>query len=160
MVNGDGQYRLSDLPLRLIMLDETISAVFGWRKERRYPAIRKLLSRRLSRSSTMFPNQPHHGIIYGLRVLTAGGPRSTASVTRANYLGPKLWVQCSRHGLKVGAGWVSMDISGGLLLNRSTASQYLLGFEQDLITVVARRAKPARRLRSEPWLRNHHLGEQ
>lgn len=160
MVNGDRQYRLSDLPLRLIILDERISAVFGWRKERRDPAIRKLLSRRLSRSSTMVPNQPHHGIIFGLLVAKAGGARSTASVTRANYFGPKLWVQCARWGLKVGARGVSMNRSAGLLLNRSTAFQYLLGLERDLTTVVAGRAKPVRSLRSEPWLRYHHLGEQ
>ena len=95
MGDGDGQYHLSDLPLRLIMLDERISAVFGWRKARRAPAIRKLLSRCLSRSSTMFPNQPHYGIIFGLRVVKAVGARSTASVTRANDFGPKLWVQCA-----------------------------------------------------------------
>ena len=74
---------------------------------------------------------------------------------RAEVVGP-----VRRHGLKEGASGVSINISGGLLLNRSTAFQYLLGSERDPTTLVAGPAKPARSLRSEPWLRYRQLGEQ
>ena len=96
MVDSDGQHHLSDLPLRLIKLEERIKAVLRCRKDRQ----------------------------------------------------------------EAGASEVIIDVSGGLLLNWAKAFQYLLGLEQDPATVVAGRAKAARRLRSERWLRYHQLGEQ
>lgn len=150
VVDSDGQHHLSDLPLFFEQLDQGMDAVFGWRKVRHDPAIRKVVSIGLSLSSKLLLKWPHHDINCGFRVVKAEVARSITSVKRVNYFGPELWVHCARHGYKVGeviarhserAGGVSINAPWRLPLNMWKAFQYLLDLRQDLATEVPVRAK-------------------
>ena len=145
VVDSDGQHHLSDLPLFLEQLKGGMDAVFGWRKVRHDPAVRKLVSIGLSFSSQVLLKWPHHDINCGFRVVTSQVARSITTVKRVNYFGPELWVHCFRHGFQVGevvarhserAGGTSINAPWRLPLNMWKAFQYLLELRQDKMTEV------------------------
>jgi glycosyltransferase involved in cell wall biosynthesis len=101
VVDSDGQQVLRDIPKFLAKIEAGADVVFGWRKQRNDPAMRKIISFGLNVSAKRMLRWKLHDINCGFRVVTAEVARSFTDVVPVNYFGPELWVHSLQHGFKV-----------------------------------------------------------
>jgi len=101
VVDGDGQQTLRDIPAALAKIASGADIVYGWRKVRNDPAMRKVISAGLNISARSMLKWPHHDINCGFRVVTAKVAKSFNTVHKVNYFGPELWVRAVQNGWKV-----------------------------------------------------------
>lgn len=101
VADSDGQHTLADIPLFLEKLKGGADIVYGWRKVRHDPVLRKAISACLSVISRILLGWKLHDINCGFRVVTAEVGRSLTSVRPVNYFGPELWVHALNHGFAV-----------------------------------------------------------
>jgi len=101
VVDSDGQQVLSDMPKFLAKLEAGADVVFGWRKVRNDPTLRKVISFGLNQTSRRMLRWKLHDINCGFRVVTAEVAHSFTTVHPVNYFGPELWVHSLNQGYKV-----------------------------------------------------------
>ena len=101
VVDSDGQQVLRDIPKAIAKIQAGADVVFGWRKQRNDPALRKIISFGLNVSAKRMLRWRLHDINCGFRVVTAEVARSFQTVIPVNYFGPELWVRSLQHGYKV-----------------------------------------------------------
>jgi glycosyltransferase involved in cell wall biosynthesis len=101
VVDSDGQQVLRDMPKFLAKIEGGADVVFGWRKQRNDPTLRKIISFGLNVSAKRMLRWKLHDINCGFRVVTAKVARSFTDVVPVNYFGPELWVHSLRHGFVV-----------------------------------------------------------
>jgi dolichol-phosphate mannosyltransferase len=101
VVDSDGQQTLADMPKFLAKIEGGADVVFGWRKVRHDPALRKVISFGLNVSAKNMLRFKLHDINCGFRVVTAEVARSFTTVQPVNYFGPELWVHALNHGYRV-----------------------------------------------------------
>lgn len=101
VVDSDGQQVLRDIPQAIAKIQDGADVVFGWRKQRNDPALRKVISFGLNVSAQRMLRWRLHDINCGFRVVTASVARSFTTVIPVNYFGPELWVHSLIHGYKV-----------------------------------------------------------
>ena len=101
VVDSDGQQVLRDMPKFLAKIDAGADVVFGWRKQRNDPALRKIISFGLNVSAKQMLRWKLHDINCGFRVVTAEVARSFSDVVPVNYFGPELWVHSVQHNFVV-----------------------------------------------------------
>ena len=102
VADSDGQHSLEDLPLFLAKVAAGIDIVYGWRKVRHDPFLRKVISAGLNLCSRWLLQWQLHDINCGFRVVTAEVAHSLTTVYPVNYFGPQLWVIAVNHGFNVG----------------------------------------------------------
>lgn len=101
VVDSDGQQVLRDMPKFLAKIDGGADVVFGWRKQRNDPMLRKVISFGLNQSAQRMLRWRLHDINCGFRVVTAKVAKSFTDVVPVNYFGPELWVHSLNHGFVV-----------------------------------------------------------
>ncbi len=101
VVDSDGQQVLRDIPKAIAKIQTGVDVVFGWRKQRNDPALRKVISFGLNVSAQRLLRWRLHDINCGFRVVTAAVAHSFSTVMPVNYFGPELWVHSLTHGYKV-----------------------------------------------------------
>jgi len=140
--DSDGQHTLADLPLFLARIRSGSDIVYGWRKERHDPVLRKVISAGLNVSSKLLLGWKFHDINCGFRVVTAEVARSLVKVHPVNYFGPELWVHAVNRGFKVDEqvvqhserkGGTSIHIPWRLPIGIMRAFGYLLALRGELL---------------------------
>jgi glycosyltransferase involved in cell wall biosynthesis len=101
VVDSDGQQTLSDMPKFLAKINAGADIVFGWRKVRNDPALRKIISAGLNTISKSMLMWKLHDINCGFRVVTANVAHSFTTVHPVNYFGPELWIFSLKHDYRV-----------------------------------------------------------
>ncbi len=101
VVDSDGQQTLRDIPKFIEKIQGGADVVFGWRKQRNDPALRKVISAGLNSNAKRMLHWKLHDINCGFRVVTAEVAKSFTSVIPVNYFGPELWVHSVLNGYVV-----------------------------------------------------------
>jgi glycosyltransferase involved in cell wall biosynthesis len=141
VIDSDGQQIASDIPKFLAKIEGGADVVFGWRKVRNDPALRKVISFGLNMTSKGMLRWKLHDINCGFRVVTAEVARSFKAVIPVNYFGPELWVHSLQNGYKVDEvivehferkGGTSIHIPWRLPVTISQAMGYLRRLKKQL----------------------------
>ncbi len=101
VVDSDGQQVVRDMPKFLAKIDGGADVVYGWRKQRNDPTLRKIISFGLNVSAKRMLRWKLHDINCGFRVVTSRVARSFTDVVPVNYFGPELWVHSVQNGFVV-----------------------------------------------------------
>jgi len=101
VVDGDGQLTLRDLAAFLDRIAEGADVVYGWRRRRRDPAMRVVISFFLNALSRLWLGWPHHDINCGYRAVTRRVAEAVTAARPCNFFGPELWVRARQHGWRV-----------------------------------------------------------
>jgi glycosyltransferase involved in cell wall biosynthesis len=150
VADSDGQHTLADMPLFLSKIRGGADVVYGWRKVRHDPALRKGISACLSVASRLLLGWKLHDINCGFRVVTSQVARSLKKVHPVNYFGPELWVHSVNHGFHVDEvivhhaerkGGTSIHAPWRLPLTMTRAFRYLLTLRREINSDVPVAAK-------------------
>ena len=100
LLDSDGQQTVRDIPKAIAKINAGSDVVFGWRKERHDPIVRKLISAGLSVVARVRLRYPFHDINTGFRVVTSKVDKIVEDVVPVNYFGAELWVRAVQNGWK------------------------------------------------------------
>ena len=150
VADSDGQHTLADMPLFLDKIRGGADVVYGWRKVRHDPVLRKAISAGLSVAARLLLRWKLHDINCGFRVVTAEVARSLTKVHPVNYFGPELWVHAVNNGFRVDEvivnhaerkGGTSIHAPWRLPRTMARAFRYLLTLRRELRDGVPLAAK-------------------
>jgi glycosyltransferase involved in cell wall biosynthesis len=150
VADSDGQHTLADMPLFLNKIRGGADVVYGWRKVRHDPVLRKAISAGLSVASRLLLGWKLHDINCGFRVVTSEVARSLTKVHPVNYFGPELWVHAVNNGFSVEEvivqhaerkGGTSIHAPWRLPLTMARAFRYLLTLRREMNGAIPVAAK-------------------
>lgn len=102
IMDSDGQMDPGDLPAFLNRLHQGEDIVFGWRKDRRDPAARLLISKVFNLLAFWRIGYPLHDLNCGLRMFNRRYAKAARIRHRINMANPELYVRAVEHGLRIG----------------------------------------------------------
>lgn len=101
--DGDGQHDARDVPRLAAKLESGCDVVFGWKRARRDPPARKVLSLGLRLAARYFLRSRLHDINAGCRAFRREHVAQLAVIRhRINFIGPELYTRARLHDLKIG----------------------------------------------------------
>lgn len=103
IIDGDNQHTTRDIKNALRLLEQdSYDVIFGWKKSRKGSLIRKIFSLGLRYISKFLIGNTLHDINCGYRVLKREAAHKICIKERINAVGPELYCECKRLGLKIG----------------------------------------------------------
>jgi glycosyltransferase involved in cell wall biosynthesis len=103
ILDGDNQYTARDLRESLVALRSgRADILFGWRRDRRDPLERKIMSAGFRLSSQVLLKHGLHDINCGYRVFTAEAAKQITLREKINAAGPEIVCLAKQRGLRVG----------------------------------------------------------
>lgn len=101
--DGDGQHDARDVPRLVALLESGCDVVFGWKRQRRDPPARKVLSLGLRLAARYFLRSRLHDINAGCRAFRHERVEQLAVIRhRINFIGPELYTRARLHDLQIG----------------------------------------------------------
>lgn len=103
IIDGDNQHTTKDIKKAIELLEhDSCDVVFGWKKVRKDAWGRKVFSVCLRFVSKFLIGHALHDINCGYRVLKLSAARQILIKEKINTVGPEIYCECKRLGLKVG----------------------------------------------------------
>jgi glycosyltransferase involved in cell wall biosynthesis len=102
IMDSDGQFTAEDLPKFIAALELGANLVFGWRKHRRDPLSRKVLSWVFNAMAKRMLSFPHHDLNVGIRMFDRRFMAAAHIEHAINFANPEFYVCARRSGLRVG----------------------------------------------------------
>ena len=103
IIDGDNQHTTKDIKKAIELFEHgSCDVVFGWKQYRKGSWVRKVFSVCLRFVSQLLIGHPLHDINCGYRVLKLSAARQIRIKEKINTVGPEIYCECKRLGLKVG----------------------------------------------------------
>lgn len=102
IMDSDGQFSAEDLPKFMKALDEGADLVFGWRKVRHDPLMRKVASAVFNFLAKFWIGSTIHDLNVGIRMFNRRFVEVAYLKTAINLANPELFVRAADNGLRVG----------------------------------------------------------
>lgn len=100
-IDGDGQHMPEDIPKFINKIEEGYDIVVGWKKKRRDPKYRIMLSRGYNLLTRLLFNLNLHDVDCGFRAFTREAAKRTDIEYRNVPVGPEILVKAKKRGLKI-----------------------------------------------------------
>lgn len=101
VIDGDGQHTVKDVPAFVNKIKAGYDIIFGWKKNRRDPFMRIILTKVLNSLASIILHYPFHDINCGFRAVTRYVADNIRINHRLNSVGPEIYVWGRVHNLKM-----------------------------------------------------------
>ncbi len=100
VIDGDGQHTIEDIPSFVSKIESGFDILFGWKVDRKDPAMRILITRVLNFLARVILNYPYHDINCGYRAVTREVADKIEIHHKLNSVGPEIYVWGKLHNCR------------------------------------------------------------